>query len=66
MKRPKPKKTITEVKCPACLGTGFSVVILQPIKPWHKIYPARCKECAGKGRIASTLEVSGWSTVRIR
>jgi hypothetical protein len=29
------------------------LVILQPIKQGHKIYPAPCKECAGKGRISA-------------
>jgi DnaJ-class molecular chaperone len=39
-----------ERKCPACNGTGFSVVA-QPERPGRKIYPARCENCAGKGRI---------------
>jgi DnaJ-class molecular chaperone len=52
-KKPKPKVVSQEVQCAACDGTGFPLVILQPIKPGHKIYPAPCKECAGKGRIAS-------------
>ena len=51
MKKSKPKKVLQEVKCPACEGTGFPLVILQPIKQGHKIYPARCEECAGKGRM---------------
>jgi DnaJ-class molecular chaperone len=55
MKKLKPKEVSPEVKCPACAGTGFPVVILQPIQPWRKIYPARCKECAGKGRVLASL-----------
>src|ERR1700694_1039627 len=41
----------TEIKCPACGGTGYPVVI-QPVLPGRKIYPAPCKKCGGKGRIA--------------
>jgi DnaJ-class molecular chaperone len=41
----------TEHKCPACNGTGFPM-IRQPVQPGRKIYPAQCKKCAGKGRIA--------------
>jgi DnaJ-class molecular chaperone len=44
------KEAVAEVKCPACNGTGFPAVA--QLKPWRKIYPAPCKECAGKGRIA--------------
>src|SRR5258708_35582735 len=50
MKRPKPK--VPEVECPACGGTGLATVT-QPIQPNQKIYPARCKQCLGKGRIES-------------
>jgi DnaJ-class molecular chaperone len=39
-----------ETKCPACNGTGYPVV-MQPVQPGRKIYPAPCKECGGKGRI---------------
>jgi DnaJ-class molecular chaperone len=39
-----------EHNCPACNGTGFAAVT-QPLQPVRKIYPARCKNCAGKGRI---------------
>lgn len=41
----------TEIKCPACNGTGYPVV-MQPVQPGRKIYPAKCKKCGGKGRIA--------------
>jgi DnaJ-class molecular chaperone len=51
MKRPKPKEAVAEVKCAACNGTGNSKV-KQPAQPGRKIYPAPCKECAGKGRVA--------------
>jgi DnaJ-class molecular chaperone len=40
----------TERKCPVCKGTGFPAV-KQPAKPGRKIYPARCSNCGGKGRI---------------
>jgi DnaJ-class molecular chaperone len=51
MKKPQPKPA--EEKCPACNGTGFPEV-KQPTQSGRKIYPPPCKECAGKGRIAST------------
>jgi transcription elongation factor Elf1 len=47
----KPSVKPTEHKCPACNGTGFPTV-MQPVKPSHKIYPIKCKNCGGKGRIA--------------
>jgi DnaJ-class molecular chaperone len=51
VKSDKSKEAVAEIKCPACDGTGFSKV-KQPAEPGHRIYPAPCKECAGKGRIA--------------
>jgi len=45
-----PGEVLTEVICPACDGTGFAKV-QQPTQPARKVYPARCKECLGKGRI---------------
>jgi len=45
------KSPPSERKCEPCNGTGFSKV-KQPAKPGRKIYPARCVECGGKGRIA--------------
>jgi DnaJ-class molecular chaperone len=51
MTRPKPK-VVTETKCHACGGTGFEKVE-QPLQPNRKIFPPRCKECLGKGRIES-------------
>ena len=56
MKRPDTKPT--ESKCPACNGTGFPTVT-RPVRPGHKIYPAPCKKCGGKGRIteAANTEV---------
>jgi len=50
MKKLEAEDELHEVKCPACNGTGFPTVA-QP-KPGRKIYPAPCKECAGKGRVA--------------
>jgi DnaJ-class molecular chaperone len=46
----KPPK-LAEHKCPECNGTGFPVVP-QPARPDRKIYPVRCTNCDGKGRIA--------------
>jgi len=37
---------------PECKGTGFAMV-KQANRPGVRIYPRRCKECLGKGRIAS-------------
>jgi DnaJ-class molecular chaperone len=42
---------IKEHICAACNGTGFPKV-KQPVLATHKVYPARCEACAGKGRIA--------------
>ena len=42
-----------EHKCPKCNGTGFPVVA-QPLRPDRKIYPVRCENCGGKGRITGT------------
>jgi DnaJ-class molecular chaperone len=39
-----------EHKCAACNGTGFPVV-MQPVRPGRKIYPAPRRKCSGKGRI---------------
>jgi DnaJ-class molecular chaperone len=50
MKNLKPEALSTEVKCPACDGTGIPTVA-QPANPVRKIYPPRCKQCLGKGRI---------------
>jgi DnaJ-class molecular chaperone len=47
---PKLSAKPTERKCPACDGTGFRA-IKQPTEPGRRIYPPRCKECAGKGRV---------------
>jgi DnaJ-class molecular chaperone len=52
MKKPKRKDVVTEIKCPACDGTGLSKVA-QPVQPGRKIYPPPCKQCSGKGRIQS-------------
>jgi DnaJ-class molecular chaperone len=51
MKKSKPKEVEKEIKCPACNGTGFATV-MQPLQPGKKIYPAPCKQCLGKGRLA--------------
>jgi DnaJ-class molecular chaperone len=50
MKKPKREDIVTEIKCPACEGTGLAKAT-QPVQPGRKIYPPRCKACSGKGRI---------------
>jgi DnaJ-class molecular chaperone len=50
MKKTQPRKMDPEIACPACGGTGFPPVIKRT-KPGRKIYPARCKQCLGKGRV---------------
>jgi len=46
----KPRTKPSESKCPACNGTGYPV-LTKPMQPGHKIYPAPCRKCGGKGRI---------------
>jgi DnaJ-class molecular chaperone len=46
------KEVVTEVKCSACNGKGFPKI--ERPKPGRKIYPALCKECGGKGRVAQS------------
>ena len=41
---------IKEHTCQNCNGTGFPAVA-QPIRLDHKIYPVKCKDCDGKGKI---------------
>lgn len=57
--RPHEKKTmiqkIKEHTCPVCNGTGFPKV-KQPAKSDRRVYPARCKICAGKGRITDAAD----------
>jgi DnaJ-class molecular chaperone len=50
----KPRDVLNEVICPACKGKGVQKV-KQPKEPGRKIYPATCKECLGKGRIAKPV-----------
>jgi len=50
MKKRISNEASAEINCPACSGTGFPKVA-QPVQPGRKIYPARCKQCHGKGRI---------------
>jgi hypothetical protein len=52
MKRHMLGDAVKEIECPSCEGTGFPTV-KQPIQPSRKIYPARCMQCVGKGRIES-------------
>ena len=57
--RPYEKKTMTqkikEHACPVCDGTGFPKV-KQPAQSNRRIYPGRCKTCAGKGRISDAAD----------
>jgi DnaJ-class molecular chaperone len=46
----KPFANPAEQRCLACDGAGFPAV-KQPAQPGLRIYTARCKACAGKGRI---------------
>jgi DnaJ-class molecular chaperone len=46
----KMREVLTEAICPVCDGTGLQKV-KQPMQPGRKIYPAKCEECLGKGRI---------------
>jgi DnaJ-class molecular chaperone len=48
MKRP--DMNPTEQKCPGCNGTGFQAV-KRPARPGIRIFPAKCEQCLGKGRI---------------
>lgn len=41
---------INEHTCPVCNGTGFPKV-KQPTQSDRRLYPVRCKSCAGKGKI---------------
>jgi hypothetical protein len=46
----KPREVLTEVYLHSLRWHGFEKV-KQPTEPGRKIYPAKCKECLGKGRI---------------
>jgi DnaJ-class molecular chaperone len=48
----KPVANPAERECPKCNGTGFPPA-KQTTRPGVRIYPERCKECLGKGRIAN-------------
>ena len=52
MTKPKHKRTpaIKQKNCPACGGTGVTTV-KQPTAPGQRVYPPRCGECGGKGRV---------------
>jgi DnaJ-class molecular chaperone len=51
MNKLKAEDRLPEVECSLCGGTGFPKV-KQPGRPGRRIYPATCKECSGKGRLA--------------
>ncbi len=48
----KMKPAIKQERCLVCGGTGI-VKVEQPSVPGRRIYAPRCKECDGKGRIAT-------------
>jgi DnaJ-class molecular chaperone len=54
----KPREALTEAVCPTCSGTGFQKV-KQPETPGRRVYPPKCPECLGKGRIEKTQQQSG-------
>jgi DnaJ-class molecular chaperone len=56
MKKPKLEAAI-EVKCDACDGKGYPPV-REPV-PGRRIYPAPCRKCGGKGRLAKSSLPSG-------
>jgi len=43
------KGSFPEVKCDACGGTGHPPA--HETEPGRRIFPGRCTECGGKGRI---------------
>jgi hypothetical protein len=51
MRKSKSPGSETEIRCSACLGTGFPKV-KQPAQPGRKIYPPPCRWCLGKGRLS--------------
>jgi DnaJ-class molecular chaperone len=50
MKRPKADQAAPEIKCDACGGKGHPPA--QQVAHGRRIYPAPCKKCGGKGRLA--------------
>jgi hypothetical protein len=50
LKMKMPPASPVEQTCPACNGAGCHVMT-QPVHPGRRIYPARCTECDGKGKI---------------
>ena len=58
------KKETLEEKCPACDGTGYPTV-KQPA-PGRRIFPSRCTECDGKGRIKKPAESALEVNERVR
>jgi predicted methyltransferase len=57
--RPYGKITMTpkikEHTCPVCNGAGFPKV-KQPAQSGRRLYPVRCKACAGKGKITDAAD----------
>jgi DnaJ-class molecular chaperone len=49
-KQQRANSTETEVKCDVCKGTGLQSVH-KAAQPGHRIFPAKCPKCAGKGRL---------------
>jgi len=40
-------------------------MVLQPVQPGRKIYPAPCKACAGKGRIKEAANRGGLHLIEV-
>jgi DnaJ-class molecular chaperone len=53
MRTEKQDDATTEMACDACSGKGYPPV--KEVALGRRIYPAPCKKCGGKGRIAA-----GW------
>ena len=52
----------TKHNCPDCKGTGFEMV-KQPTRPGVRVYPAQCKGCLGKGRVAGLTSFATLASV---
>jgi hypothetical protein len=55
LKMSKRSEKLPERHCPACDGRGVPAV-KQPAIPGRKLFPAPCKKCGGKGRVAVTAD----------
>jgi DnaJ-class molecular chaperone len=51
------KLGVVEEQCPSCNGTGVIRPVKQPA-PGRRIYPPRCTQCEGKGRITKSTDLN--------